>query len=198
MPKAKPDQVIVHRIEFQQSERDLLEMYAIGASATNIINALSPIGVALLDPVKLYGLLTILELADVLDTPLPTIGDIDASNPAEFFALLRQWILGSADANEDRRFNEDVVDNLAYQATESLRRAEETKQDMLDIYAQDPTPENWERVNAAQDEENRVRGEQKKRVEIAKSWKNWFWYEYGRWPKNYEVLAAKIRGDYYP
>ena len=32
MPKAKPTQVIVHRIEFQEKERDILEMYALSKS----------------------------------------------------------------------------------------------------------------------------------------------------------------------
>tara|TARA_B110000881_G_C18267138_1_gene360881 strand:- start:92 stop:364 length:273 start_codon:yes stop_codon:yes gene_type:complete len=36
MPKAKPTQVIVHRIEFQEKERDLLESYAISKTINNI------------------------------------------------------------------------------------------------------------------------------------------------------------------
>jgi len=39
MPKAKPSQVIVHRIELQQSERDMLEMAVAGNVATNAITA---------------------------------------------------------------------------------------------------------------------------------------------------------------
>ena len=47
MPKAKPDQVVIHRIEFQEREREMLEMIAASITAKNIgqtVNAtLSPI-----------------------------------------------------------------------------------------------------------------------------------------------------------
>ena len=36
MPKAKPDKVIVHRIEFQESERELLSMIAGSFAANNV------------------------------------------------------------------------------------------------------------------------------------------------------------------
>jgi len=39
MPKAKPTQVIVHRIELQESERDMLELAVIGNVATNAVSA---------------------------------------------------------------------------------------------------------------------------------------------------------------
>ena len=39
MPKAKPDQVIVHRIELQQSERDAMEAALAGRFVTNGISA---------------------------------------------------------------------------------------------------------------------------------------------------------------
>ena len=37
MPKAKPSQVIVHRIEFQEKERDILEMYTMSKSINNLL-----------------------------------------------------------------------------------------------------------------------------------------------------------------
>jgi|MEHZ01.4.fsa_nt_MEHZ011268580.1_1 hypothetical protein len=40
MPKAKPSLqggVIIHRIEFQEKERDILEMYALSKSINNIL-----------------------------------------------------------------------------------------------------------------------------------------------------------------
>ena len=40
MPKAKPDQVIVHRLELQQSERDAMEAALAGKFITNGISAL--------------------------------------------------------------------------------------------------------------------------------------------------------------
>jgi hypothetical protein len=39
MPKAKPTQVIVHRIELQQSERDALEAALLGRFATNAVSS---------------------------------------------------------------------------------------------------------------------------------------------------------------
>ena len=43
MPKAKPDQVIVHRIELQEKERDMVEAYVGG---TVVKNAVVPLSVA--------------------------------------------------------------------------------------------------------------------------------------------------------
>ena len=39
MPKAKPTQVIVHRIELQESEREMLELAVAGNVATNAVSA---------------------------------------------------------------------------------------------------------------------------------------------------------------
>jgi len=43
MPKAKPDQVIVHRIELQEKERDMIEAYVGG---TVVKNAVVPVSIA--------------------------------------------------------------------------------------------------------------------------------------------------------
>ena len=37
MPKAKPTQVIVHRIELQEKERDMLDTIVVGQSVKNIV-----------------------------------------------------------------------------------------------------------------------------------------------------------------
>ena len=37
MPKRKPDQVIVHRIELQEKERDMLDTLVIGQTAKNLV-----------------------------------------------------------------------------------------------------------------------------------------------------------------
>ena len=37
MPKSKPTQVIVHRIEFQEKERDMLEQYAMSKAINNLM-----------------------------------------------------------------------------------------------------------------------------------------------------------------
>jgi len=41
MPKAKPDQVVVHRIELQEKERDLLEAWVGGSVVKNAVLPLS-------------------------------------------------------------------------------------------------------------------------------------------------------------
>ena len=37
MPKAKPTQVIVHRIELQEKERDMLETLVVGKTVKNLV-----------------------------------------------------------------------------------------------------------------------------------------------------------------
>ena len=39
MPKAKPDQVVVHRIELQEKERDLLEQYVVTNTVATAVPA---------------------------------------------------------------------------------------------------------------------------------------------------------------
>ena len=49
MPKAKPTQVIVHRIELQEKERDMLEAVAVTKSISNVLiptAAIAGVGVA--------------------------------------------------------------------------------------------------------------------------------------------------------
>ena len=44
MPKAKPDQVIVHRIELQGKERELLEVMAVAQATKNIVMPVAVVG----------------------------------------------------------------------------------------------------------------------------------------------------------
>jgi len=48
MPKAKPTQVIVHRIELQEKERDMLETFALAQTVKNLANAGAFVGVTAL------------------------------------------------------------------------------------------------------------------------------------------------------
>lgn len=43
MPKSKPDQVVVHRIELQQHERETIDAFLIGKTATNALSAIGAI-----------------------------------------------------------------------------------------------------------------------------------------------------------
>jgi len=68
-PKAKANQVIVHRIEFQETERDALEMVAASITARNVTksinNLIAPFTQAsiagLTFAVTLAGLITVIE-----------------------------------------------------------------------------------------------------------------------------------------
>ena len=44
MPKAKPDVVYIHRIELQETERDLLEAYVVGKTLKNLVEPVAAIG----------------------------------------------------------------------------------------------------------------------------------------------------------
>ena len=58
MPKSKPDQVIVHRIELNNKEREFLEEYVQSKSAENLAsaakNALIPVGVVFIGGVAYF------------------------------------------------------------------------------------------------------------------------------------------------
>ena len=41
MPKAKPDQVVVHRIELQEKEREMLETYIGGTAVKNVVSPIA-------------------------------------------------------------------------------------------------------------------------------------------------------------
>ncbi len=85
MPKAKPDEVIVHRIELQQSERDMLET-AIGAYSMNQV--MEPLVEILKDVSAIYALITLYELITGKETGIPTPADVP-----EWINTLRDHVL---------------------------------------------------------------------------------------------------------
>ena len=187
MPKAKPDKVIVHRIELQDTERELVEM-AIAANAfTQSLEAITPILVPLTDPTRLYGFLTILELLALLETPLPTLGD----------NWVKEWVNGAPFTAASREANQEAQETLAVQANNSLKEADNSVERALQSYNADPNPQTRAILDSEHADRERIRGEAHKRSMIAKGWKYKFRYENQRWPNRGEVLAAKIRGDYY-
>jgi hypothetical protein len=68
--KRKPDKVVVHRIEIQQFERELLKDAMILQNANSLLNTM-----AQMKPEVLYAWLTLAEGLGLLDTPIPTLGD---------------------------------------------------------------------------------------------------------------------------
>jgi len=84
MPKAKPDQVVIHRIEFQDKERELLETYLAIQGVGKVGELAQGLGISeltkdLSEPDKvigtLYGIATVLE-AMGFETGLPTPVDL--------------------------------------------------------------------------------------------------------------------------
>ena len=68
--KRKPDKVVVHRIEIQQFERELLKDAMILQNANSLLNTMAKV-----KPETLYAWLTLAEGLGLLDTPIPTLGD---------------------------------------------------------------------------------------------------------------------------
>jgi len=50
LPKAKPDQVIVHRIELQETERDALELFIASNAAKNVMDGVGNLFSSLVTP----------------------------------------------------------------------------------------------------------------------------------------------------
>jgi len=69
-PKRTPSDVIVHRIELQDTERSLIESYMYMEQANKFINSISKMGVK-----ELYFWLTIAESLGLISTPIPTLGE---------------------------------------------------------------------------------------------------------------------------
>ena len=87
MPKRKPDGkgVIVHRIEFQEKERDLIESYMLMQQTNKFIQSITQMILP-----ELYGILNILELLGIVDTPIPTVADA-----SEIPAAIHAWTTSS-------------------------------------------------------------------------------------------------------
>ncbi len=98
MPKAKPDKVVVHRIELQQSEREMLET-AIGAYSLNQV--LDPVVEVLKDVSAVYTLITLYELITGKESGIPTPADVP-----EWIRELRDSVL----VRNAERAAEDFID----------------------------------------------------------------------------------------
>jgi len=207
MPKSRPSKVIVHRIELQQFERDLLEQIVIGNGAIRLVDSLVPLVTTLADPVRLYGLLTLLESLGVLDTPVPTL--VDASDDLEAASTAIKDFLGLSveyQAREDA--NRNVQKTAAVQAEEANEKAQAELSNTAQAHQEGQV--SWEEVQAAQERANQAQAEAWRQRKIAGSWEYWFYFQKwdeskargdnppkGRWPTRKEVNQAKKEGTYY-
>jgi len=72
MSKRKPDQTITHRIELQSKERELIQDYIMFEQANKLISSL-----ASMDIKTMYAWLNVAEALGILNTPIPTVTDLD-------------------------------------------------------------------------------------------------------------------------
>jgi hypothetical protein len=97
MPKAKPDKVVVHRIELQKTEREILEAAAMAAGVGNLAKGagalltgagalIAPLGGALTAIIAAYVAKEGIE--DILDWGLDKIGEKDRVIDDEYVAYL--------------------------------------------------------------------------------------------------------------
>ena len=87
MTKRKPDGkgVIVHRIELQTKEREMIEQYMFMQQGNKLIQSITQLKLP-----ELYGILNLLELFGLIDTPIPTVADVD-----EIPAAIHAWVSGT-------------------------------------------------------------------------------------------------------
>ena len=85
MTKRKPEKVVVHRIELQTKERELIEQYMYMQQGNRLIQSITQLKLP-----ELYGILNLLELFGIIDTPVPTVADVD-----EIPSAIHAWVSGS-------------------------------------------------------------------------------------------------------
>tara|TARA_Y100000401_G_scaffold102320_1_gene92521 strand:+ start:1339 stop:1728 length:390 start_codon:yes stop_codon:yes gene_type:complete len=93
MSKRKPDQTITHRIELQTKERELIQDYMMFEQANKLIASL-----ASMDIKTMYAWLNVAEALGFLDTPIPTVTDLD-----EIAGAVGGWATNTAIQNEQSR-----------------------------------------------------------------------------------------------
>jgi hypothetical protein len=93
MSKRKPDQTITHRIELQTKERELIQDYMMFEQANKLIGSL-----ASMDIKTMYAWLNVAEALGLLNTPVPTVTDLD-----DIAGAVGGWATNTALENEQRR-----------------------------------------------------------------------------------------------
>ena len=93
MSKRKPDQTITHRIELQTKERELIQDYMMFEQANKLIGSL-----ASMDIKTMYAWLNVAEAFGLLNTPVPTVTDLD-----DIAGAVGGWATNTALENEQRR-----------------------------------------------------------------------------------------------
>ena len=117
MTKAKPSKLHGIRIELQQHERDLLEQDILLRSSSKLAGSIFH-SLTQMPPQNMYAWLTVLEAFGLVDTPIPTLGDLD-----EYVNALKTW----ADDRKRRREEESIMNQTARDWEEARQRQEASK-----------------------------------------------------------------------
>lgn len=214
MPKRKPDSVVVHRIELNSWERDFLETALLANVGNNLIESFVPPVTKLLgelsDPIKLYSFLTILEMLDLLETPVPTLGDSKDDARSAFYAI-KDWLGFELAYDQNAEANTENAQILANQANEATQDAERIARETGQAYREGNA--SYDDMMEAQRAYNRQQSELFKANLIAQSWNYYFYFNLsgmqfddegrqvpgtGRMPNRSEIAQAKADGVYYP
>ena len=214
MPKRKPDSVVVHRIELNSWERDFLETYLLANVGNKLVDSIVPPLVKLLgelsDPIKLYSFLTILEMLDLIDTPVPTLADSTDDARSAFYAI-KDWLGFELAYDENAEANTTNAQQLATNQNQATEEAERIARETGQAYREGQA--SYEDMMAAQREYNRQQSELFKANLIAQSWDYYFYFNEsgmqfdedgkqipgsGRMPNKSEIANAKAAGVYYP
>ena len=103
MSKRKPSKLTGIRIEFQERERELIEQDILLRNSTKLIGSLFH-SLAMMPPQNMYAWLTLLEALGIVDTPIPTLGDMD-----EVLNAIKTW------ADERQRKKEETYEQQQQQ-----------------------------------------------------------------------------------
>jgi hypothetical protein len=117
MTKAKPSKLHGIRIELQQHERDLLEQDILLRSSSKLAGSIFH-SLTQMPPQNMYAWLTVLEAFGLVDTPIPTLGDLD-----EYVNAIKTW----AD-DRKRRKEEQKATEKAGRDAEAARQQEVASQ----------------------------------------------------------------------
>lgn len=104
MSKRKPSLeggVIVHRIELQQKERELLEFGLLMDNANDLLKTMASI-----TPETMYAWLTLAEAFGIVDTRIPTLGDYPENGILNALKSMSQQRFDEAEKRKQERGEE--------------------------------------------------------------------------------------------
>lgn len=129
MTKRKPSKLLGIRLELQEHERDLLEQDILLRNSSKLAGTIFH-SLTQMPPQNMYAWLTVMEALGWIDTPIPTLGDLD-----EYVNAIKTW----ADNKKREREERKEAERAAREA-EAQSQAEETKKMNPDYVPTGATP----------------------------------------------------------